>query len=112
MAGGKHVELNALMSASRFINWLEGKLQACGLRKVVPDEAVLGVFYRRAWRRAQLQDAIDLATWQIDRDIAPSLSLVEMTRAAIGGTEIPWDQAVWQIVREQRRRDQQGGEGT
>ena len=100
---GERVELNALMSAGRFIDWLEGKLQAHGLQKVIPDEATLGTFYRRAWRRAQLQEAIDAATQQVDSDIPLPPGLVEMTRAAIDGTETPWDQAVWQIVRDQRR---------
>ena len=36
------------MTSRQFIDWLEDKLRKAGVKKVVPDAAVLG----KAWRRA------------------------------------------------------------
>ncbi len=44
---GERVELNAFTSA-HFIDWLERKLTAHGVKKVVPDDAVLAEAFRRA----------------------------------------------------------------
>jgi hypothetical protein len=51
---GERVELNA-MTSDQFIAWLEQKLAAHQVHKVVPDEATLAAAYRRAWRRTQAQ---------------------------------------------------------
>ena len=44
---GRRVELNAFTSAD-FIRWIEAKLKANGIKKVVPDAKTLEVAYRRA----------------------------------------------------------------
>ena len=47
---GQRVELNA-MTSDQFIAWLEAKLMAVGVQKVVPDQETLAKAYRRAVRR-------------------------------------------------------------
>ena len=44
---GQRVELNAF-SSERFIAWLEQKLEAHGVEKLIPDAATLAAAYRRA----------------------------------------------------------------
>src|SRR5262249_47065112 len=54
---GQRVELNALAS-DELVTWLEEKLQAHGVGKVVPDAPMLTDAYRRAWRIEQLQPVL------------------------------------------------------
>jgi hypothetical protein len=55
---GQRVELNAFPS-DQLIAWIEGKLQAHGMKKVIPDETTLRAAFRRAvhlaYLRAQLE---------------------------------------------------------
>lgn len=44
---GRRVELNAFTS-DQFVKWLEGKLKKHGVKKVIPDDAMLQRAYRRA----------------------------------------------------------------
>ena len=53
----ERVELNAFASDA-LIAWIEGKLVAHGVRKVVPDEATLTQAYERAYRLASVQKMI------------------------------------------------------
>src|SRR5207244_3309045 len=49
---GERVELNA-MTSQQFIEFLERKLGAHGVAKVIPDAAMLADAYRRAWPLAR-----------------------------------------------------------
>jgi hypothetical protein len=99
---GERVELNA-MTSDQFIAWLEQKLVEHQVRKVVPDGATLAAAYRRAWRRAQAQRAIDrvLATLPPDEDIPIPLALADQVAAAIQGSESAWDDALVQLAQQQ-----------
>ena len=44
--GGQRVELNALAS-DHFVTWLEAKLAAAGVVKMIPDDATLKAAYQR-----------------------------------------------------------------
>ena len=99
---GERVELNA-MDSVQFIAWLESKLQESGVEKVVPDEAVLQQAYRRAYRRVQVQEAIDRTIKALETeapDIPPDL-LVQI-QTTIEGTATSWDEAIWHLATEQR----------
>ncbi len=54
----RRVELNAFAS-NDFIAWIEQKLVAHGVRKVVPDDATLAHAYERAYRAAKVQKLVD-----------------------------------------------------
>src|SRR5262249_18778786 len=55
---GDRVESNA-MTSPQIGSWLEQKFRENGVRKVVPDREVLEMAFRRAYRRAPVQQAID-----------------------------------------------------
>jgi hypothetical protein len=98
---GRRVELNALTSP-RWVAFVERKLVRAGVRKLVPSDEVLASAYARAYRIARVQAALDEAVAeQSDAevpDVPPDLS--ERVRIAIEKTPEPWDEALWQIVRE------------
>src|SRR5262249_54423933 len=56
LVGGKRVELNAFMSDT-FVNWIEGKLQNCGVKKIVSGDEVLAEAYRRSFIARHIKDA-------------------------------------------------------
>jgi len=101
---GERVELNA-MDSRQFIAWLEGKLQVAGVQKYVPDESTIDLAYRRAWRRAQVQQAIDRALADLDTE-EPALpdDLASQVQIAIEGTDEAWDAAVWRLAYARRSK--------
>jgi hypothetical protein len=97
---GERVELNAMTSV-QFVAWLEGKLQAAGVTKVVPTGDALADAYRRAVRRATIQKAIDDA--EAAYEAAPvevPADLEETLRDKVAGTATAWDEALWELARE------------
>jgi DNA topoisomerase VI subunit B len=97
---GERVELNA-MTSPQFIAFLEGKFAELGVRKVVPEGDALASAYRRAWRTAAAQAAIDRAVADQGEADVPDMppDLAERITRAIEGGPQPWDEALWQIVR-------------
>ena len=96
---GERVELNAMDSA-QFIAWLEAKLQAAGVSKVVPDQQTLEKSFRRAHRRAEVQRAINRALDAVDdNEIDVPDDLAQYVKNSIAGTDKPWDIAIWELVR-------------
>jgi DNA topoisomerase VI subunit A len=63
---GRRVELNAMTSA-QFIKWLEKKLVAAGVKKVIPDKETLELAFKRAQKIARARDLID----EIENDDEP-----------------------------------------
>jgi DNA topoisomerase VI subunit A len=57
---GKRVELNELTS-EELLAWLDGKLNALGVQKVLPDDAALREAYKRAVRMAEIRRFIGAA---------------------------------------------------
>jgi len=101
---GQRVELNALAS-DELVAWLEEKLQAHGVRKVIPDAGMLTDAYCRAWRIEQLQTVVTAAMDQLSSvDVPVPDDLVEQVGEQI--TTVPtsaWDDAIREIAR--RRHD-------
>jgi len=96
---GERVELNA-MTSPQFRDWLEAKLTAQSVQKVVPDHETLAKAYRRAARRVAVQHAINPVIEQLrqDDEISVPSDLPERIRQAVTGTDQPWDAAVWQLA--------------
>ncbi len=96
---GERVELNAMDSA-QIIAWLEAKLQAAGVSKVVPDQQTLEKSFRRAHRRAEVQRAINRALDAVDdNELDVPDDLAQYVKNSIAGTDKPWDIAIWELVR-------------
>jgi hypothetical protein len=86
---GERVELNA-MPSDIFIQWLETKLDEVGVTKVVPNHETLQTAYRRSYKYAILQDAIDRALSNIDNEsVEIPENLKARVQAAIAGTDLP-----------------------
>jgi DNA topoisomerase VI subunit B len=99
---GERVELNA-MPSDIFIQWLETKLDEVGVTKVVPNQQTLQTAYRRSYKYAIIQDAIDRALSNIDNEsVEIPENLKARVQAAIAGTDLPWDLAVWELVKTER----------
>jgi len=106
---GERVELNA-MTSPQLVEWLEGKLAAHGVAKLVPERAVLANAYRRALRLAAVQRAIDETNAAeaekkipVPRDIGARVRAVLAERPAMS-----WDAALWEVASARGRR--RGGE--
>ncbi len=97
---GERVELNA-MTAPQFVAFLERKLDQYGVKKVIPDDKTLAAAYEHASRLAIIQTAIDRATQEIGDSAAPPADLAEQLRRMVDGTDLPWDEALWELVRQQ-----------
>jgi hypothetical protein len=96
---GERIELNAMDSVT-FITWLEAKLVAAGVRKLVPEGEALTAAYQRMTLIAMLQRALDtaLASLPAPDTIPVPTGLAETISAAITNTADPWDEALWKSV--------------
>jgi hypothetical protein len=65
LVGGERVELNALAS-DELVALIERKLAEHGIRKVIPDDAVLADAYRRMHRQSVVQAKIDELVGDLD----------------------------------------------
>ena len=87
------------MTSPRFVSWLEKKLAAAGVEKVVPDDAVLMAAYKRAVRLKELERLSAEAKEKADRmEISVPTELSADVKKAIEGTSTPWDAAVWALA--------------
>ena len=95
---GQRVELNA-MTSRQFIDWLEAKLKAAGVAKVIPDEKTLRKAFKRAARLASIQEAIDNALEELEEeDVKVPRDLEKKLRSKLKGTDKTWDDVLWQIA--------------
>lgn len=103
---GRRVELNAFPSDA-LVEWLESKLEAHGIEKVVPDDDVLGKAYRRAVKVARIQQAIDEITGEEDQDVEIPDDLAERIRGKFEHEDraMSWDAAVAEIAAEDREEN-------
>jgi hypothetical protein len=98
---GRRVELNAFTSP-QLVEWIEGKLDAVGIKKVVPDTADLEQVYRlnltKVYFKKHTQDIVWQAQDFADRQQIPS-DLADRVRTLLeAASTIPWDQAVEKMV--------------
>jgi len=102
---GQRVELNA-MAADQFVGFLEAKLQAAGVGKVVPDAEVLERAYRRAKQLVEVRRAAEEALTKAEgEDIELPADLVGKVASRVAGKATSWDEAIWDIVDEGRPHD-------
>jgi hypothetical protein len=97
----RRVELNA-MTSRQLVDFIEAKLTAHGVAKLVPDEAVLEQQARRIIKHQLTQQALAKLSARIGKQ-AETAKLPEHLREQIAGVfkkypEIPWDHAVAQVL--------------
>jgi hypothetical protein len=102
----ERVELNA-MTSDALIEMIEGKLQAYGLKKVVPDDDLLGRAYRAFHHSQQLLEKFEEIKDEFeDPEIEVPTNLKEQVRAILDEHEdLRWDDAI-QIVLDETQLDQ------
>jgi hypothetical protein len=101
---GKRCELNA-MTSGQFIAWLEEKLIAHGVMKVVPQEATLDRTYRENARervaaaaRQAAYDTFDLASVEVPDDLGAQVRALFVAEPTLA-----WTSAVAAIAERQHR---------
>jgi hypothetical protein len=110
---GRRVELNAFTSGD-FIRWIEVKLRENGVKKIVPDNDVLGDAYRRAAKIAlvheQLPKIVEAAGKEAETIKIPK-TLGRMIRQRLkDDPALPWDQVVASLAAENcKKRSQRKG---
>lgn len=84
------------MDAQQFLDWLEGKLQAHGVRKFVPDDPeTLKAAWQRTWRIGELNKAIQAAAVALPDPPEPPTDLLEQVNAALeANPALRWDAAL------------------
>ena len=100
---GERVELNA-MTSDQFIEWLERKLIEHRIKKLVPDNDTLVAAYRRAVFLRKLEKEEELSREKISaqRFKIPK-NLFSRLKKMLKDEEFKaWDEAIWQLVREDR----------
>ena len=97
LVGGERIELNAMDSA-QFVEWLEERLDETGVKKVIPKADILATAYRRAVKRARVQQTIEEIIAGDEEDIDVPDDLQEIIRERVSGTADAWDQVVWTMA--------------
>jgi DNA topoisomerase VI subunit B len=105
---GRRVELNE-MTNHQFIDYLERKLVAAGVKKVVPDEETLRDAWVSAVRNAHIRHAVEQARLQAQERFANLLvdvpdKLGKLVAKRIEGTALSWNEGLALVLREQLRR--------
>jgi hypothetical protein len=101
---GQRVELNALTSR-QFIDWLEEKLRAAGVKKVVPQPAVLGEAWRRALWLAQVRERIAEVSTEPCMALPKNLES-DLRRRLKQFPFLSWDAALSQIAAKHLSKNQ------
>jgi hypothetical protein len=106
LLSGRRVELNA-MASDMFVRFIEEKLIANGVRKVIPDAALLAEAYTAFVRAAKAKEALrdELARLKGEPvEVPPDLEKRARERLA-KRPEDTWDRAVRAIVEEEDDED-------
>jgi DNA topoisomerase VI subunit B len=92
---GRRCELNSPTN-EQHLAMLEQKLQAAGVKKVLPDDDVLERFYCRAYLSAVVQHQAEAFAEKLTADSQIKLpeDLSQQVRRRLEGSRQPWDQVV------------------
>ena len=101
ISDGRRVELNAFTSAD-LVKFIETKLKAFGVKKLIPDAATQEEAYRRALRNRFIRGRFDELKEEADRYASeatvPDLNS-QIKNLLKGDPAMPWDIAVQQVAR-------------
>jgi hypothetical protein len=99
----QRVELNAFMS-DHFIAWLERKLKAHGVKKVIPDTAMLVSAYRRAVMLNDMNNGLadlEKAARKVSDEAAIPKARAKQIKARLAkAPALAWDDAVAELAEE------------
>ncbi len=101
LQSGKRVELNAF-TTSQFIEWLEGKLRLHLPERLIPDDDVLELAWRRAVQVATLNNLLD-EQFDIAMEAGELTDVPDDLRKLViekVNDETPWDVALHQIAQQ------------
>jgi hypothetical protein len=94
---GRRVELNAFASRE-LVQWIEGRLDAHGIRKVIPNQEVLAQAFRQACERQLLRRALRRLREEVAEQakaLSPPKHMATWIQSRLKNRpEMPWDQAV------------------
>jgi hypothetical protein len=94
----RRVELNA-MTSPQFVAFVERKLRANGITKVVPDDDVLGEMYTAIGKGRRLEAAIEELDELDAKNCKPPKNLKQRVRKVLGKhPAMRWDAAVAEIA--------------
>lgn len=106
LRSNRRVELNAFTSGD-FIKWIEAKLKANGIRKVVPDDDTLAVAYRRAYQIASINRHVDDFLEEVERaagEVAIPPNLAAKIRQTLAkNPSRPWDSVLSEIAEKEMK---------
>jgi hypothetical protein len=97
---GARVELNAMTSV-QFVEWLDAKLAAAGVEKVIPEPAILESAYQRVRRAAMVEAKTAAIVREVNAlEIRPPNRLQESVEQLLQRSPaLSWDAAVAQVAR-------------
>jgi len=99
---GQRVELNAFTSGD-LVEWIEGKLDENGIKKVIPDKETLATAYHRAVEVVLLKqrtgDIAKAVRAEVEKIAAPKALAKEVRRRLGESPKLPWDVAVADVAR-------------
>jgi hypothetical protein len=97
----RRVELNAFAS-DELVAWVEKRLVAHGVKKLIPDDATLASAYQRASENAAVQKAIDKAVRELRKTMTTAEVPVDLREKVAEGlaadNKLPWDWIVTDIA--------------
>src|SRR5262249_51865519 len=98
---GARVELNA-MDSQQLVDWLEAKLRAARVQKVVPDAETLAAAYRRAATLGRIRKAGEaiVVDTEPDRALAVPDDVPARLAERLKDSAAAWDTAVWELAQE------------
>ena len=103
---GRRVELNAFTS-DQFVEWLDSKLAAHGVKKVIPDEETLEQAYHRAAAVRRYQKIIDDAGEEVSayaKDLTvPKALRAKLARKLAKAPASSWDEVLSVLAGDQER---------
>ena len=94
---GSRIELNA-MTSTQFLDWLEAKLHAHGVKKMLPDAKALAEAYGFARRLKEMQKACDSIAAKPMRVRAPKDLAKKVTARLEQKPELSWDQIIAELA--------------
>lgn len=95
---GERIELNA-MTSDQFLTYLEGKLDALGVTKVIPEGDALAAAYRNAWITARTNRQIARLQADLPKEIPIPEGLPgRLTMMLTDHPEWSWDHALYCLV--------------
>jgi hypothetical protein len=101
---GERIEINA-MPSDQLATWIQERLRAHGVQKVIPDEQALRQAYRRARKIARVEQALRRALEtdaQSDGAQMPADLARKVEQYIVGNTRA-WDDAIWALANEQEQ---------